>query len=271
MATAISDEARAKNNEFLRRGKREHLPGPDLLDAEHQPGARPALGPRHGGLRRRSVPGGAHGGAVHQGAAGQRPEVPESGGHRQALRGAQRTRIVAPQLRRRGGGCATCATATCRISRRPIREGGAYSVMCAYNRVDGDPACASPRLLGDILRKQWGFSGYVVSDCGAVGDIFRGHNVAPSMAAAVGARREGRHGPGLRQRIPLADSGAGTEADRGSGDRCLGAPPADRALPAGHVRPAGARAVRADSVHVVDSPRRTRRWRWRPRANPSCC
>ncbi len=65
-----------------------------------------------------------------------------------------------------------------------IREGGAYSVMCAYNRVDGDPACASPRLLGDILRKGWGFSGYVVSDCGAVGDIFRGHNVAPSMAAA---------------------------------------------------------------------------------------
>jgi beta-glucosidase len=65
-----------------------------------------------------------------------------------------------------------------------VREGGAYSVMCAYNRVDGDPACASPRLLGDILRKQWGFSGYVVSDCGAVGDIFRGHNVAPSMAAA---------------------------------------------------------------------------------------
>src|ERR1019366_4052899 len=66
-----------------------------------------------------------------------------------------------------------------------IREGGAYSVMCAYNRVDGEPACANPRLLGDILRKQWGFSGYVVSDCGAVGDIFRGHKVADSMAAAA--------------------------------------------------------------------------------------
>ena len=44
--------------------------------------------------------------------------------------------------------------------------------MCAYNRVDGEPACASPRLLGDILRKQWGFAGYVVSDCGAIGDIY---------------------------------------------------------------------------------------------------
>jgi beta-glucosidase len=40
-----------------------------------------------------------------------------------------------------------------------IREGDAYSVMCAYNRVDGDPSCASPRLIGDILRKQWGFFG----------------------------------------------------------------------------------------------------------------
>ena len=38
-----------------------------------------------------------------------------------------------------------------------VREGGAYSVMCSYNSVDGLPACASPRLLEDILRKQWGF------------------------------------------------------------------------------------------------------------------
>jgi beta-glucosidase len=41
-----------------------------------------------------------------------------------------------------------------------------------------------PAIARRYLRKQWGFSGYVVSDCGAVGDIFRGHNVAPSMAAA---------------------------------------------------------------------------------------
>ena len=79
--------------------------------------------------------------------------------------------------------------------------------MCAYNRVDGDPACASPRLLDDILRKEWGFTGYVVSDCGAIGDIFRGHKVAPSMADGRRARREGGHRSGLRHGVPRADAG----------------------------------------------------------------
>ena len=44
---------------------------------------------------------------------------------------------------------------------------GAYSVMCAYNRVNGVPACANTDLLQNRLRQQWGFRGYVVSDCGA--------------------------------------------------------------------------------------------------------
>ena len=66
-----------------------------------------------------------------------------------------------------------------------VKEGGALSVMCSYNRVDGLPACASPRLLEDILRKQWGFSGYVVSDCGAVGDIYLNHKTAPNAAQGV--------------------------------------------------------------------------------------
>jgi beta-glucosidase len=63
-----------------------------------------------------------------------------------------------------------------------IREGGAFSMMCAYNRVNGQPACASPRLLEDVLRRQWGFQGYVVSDCGAIRDIFQGHKFAPGAA-----------------------------------------------------------------------------------------
>ncbi len=66
-----------------------------------------------------------------------------------------------------------------------IKEGGAYSVMCAYNSVDGKPACANPRLIEDILRKQWGFSGYVVSDCGAIDDIYRRHKYVPTAEEGV--------------------------------------------------------------------------------------
>jgi beta-glucosidase len=45
-----------------------------------------------------------------------------------------------------------------------VREAGAFSVMCAYNSYGGEPACASDKLLDDVLRKEWDFPGYVVSD-----------------------------------------------------------------------------------------------------------
>jgi beta-glucosidase len=71
-----------------------------------------------------------------------------------------------------------------------IREGGAFSLMCAYNRIDGKPACGSDMLLGQILRGEWHFPGYVVSDCGAINDIYQGHKVVATApeAAALGAR-----------------------------------------------------------------------------------
>ena len=71
--------------------------------------------------------------------------------------------------------------------RAAIVEGGAASVMCAYNRIDGQPACASDLLLKDYLRDAWDFKGYVVSDCDAVGDIHRHHHFAPDAASAVAA------------------------------------------------------------------------------------
>ncbi|HEY7306241.1 MAG TPA: glycoside hydrolase family 3 C-terminal domain-containing protein [Bryobacteraceae bacterium] len=67
---------------------------------------------------------------------------------------------------------------------RTVTEAGAYSVMCAYNSINGAPACANTFLLKDSLRTAWKFSGYVVSDCGAVGDIYKGHHFAASMAEA---------------------------------------------------------------------------------------
>ncbi len=68
-----------------------------------------------------------------------------------------------------------------------VREGGAFSVMCAYNRYLGEPACASPALLETILRREWGFGGYVVSDCGAIDDISMTHKLVktPAEASAI--------------------------------------------------------------------------------------
>jgi beta-glucosidase len=53
-----------------------------------------------------------------------------------------------------------------------VMEGGAYSVMSAYQRFRGEPCSSNSLLLRDILRDDWGFEGYVVSDCGAIRDIF---------------------------------------------------------------------------------------------------
>jgi beta-glucosidase len=68
--------------------------------------------------------------------------------------------------------------------RAAIEAGGAESVMCAYNRVDSLPACASDLLLKSILRGAWGFRGYVVSDCDAVSDIYRTHHFTQTAAQA---------------------------------------------------------------------------------------
>lgn len=66
-------------------------------------------------------------------------------------------------------------------------EAGVGSIMCAYNAVDGKPACAQPTLLQEHLRDAWGFKGYVVSDCAAVTDIFLNHRYTPTMEQGVTA------------------------------------------------------------------------------------
>jgi len=69
--------------------------------------------------------------------------------------------------------------------RAAVTEGRAGSVMCAYNRINGEPACANTFLLQDQLRGAWKFSGYVVSDCDAIVDIFNGHKFTRSAAEAA--------------------------------------------------------------------------------------
>jgi beta-glucosidase len=183
-ATAISDEARAKNNEFLRRGKRNIYQGLTFwtpnINLVRDPrwgrgmetyGEDPYLTARMAvqfikGLQGDNpkylkVVATAKHFAVHSG-----PE-PLRHSFDARVEDADLSETYLPQFE------------------AAVREGGAFSVMCSYNRVNGDPACASPRLLGQILRGEWGFPGYVVSDCGAVGDIFQGHKVAATREEAA--------------------------------------------------------------------------------------
>ena len=64
-------------------------------------------------------------------------------------------------------------------------ESGVAGVMGAYNRTNSEPCCAHSYLLVDVLRKKWNFDGYIVSDCGALGDIYKFHKFVETKAEAA--------------------------------------------------------------------------------------
>jgi beta-glucosidase len=190
VAVAISDEARAKHHEFLRRGQRARYEGltfwspninifrdPRWGRGQETYGEDPYLTARMGvefvkGLqgddpKYLKVVATAKHFAVHSG--------PEAGRHHFDVHPSERDlfETYLPAFR------------------ALVQEGKVESVMGAYNRVNGESASASTRLLGAILRKDWGFDGYVVSDCGAIDDIYRTHKIVPTPeeAAALGVNR----------------------------------------------------------------------------------
>ena len=87
-----------------------------------------------------------------------------------------------------------------------VQEGNVREVMCAYQRIDGDPCCGSNRYLRQILRDEWKFDGLVVSDCGAIDDFWR----------------EGRHGVSADAKAASAKAVlSGTDVECGSNYRRL--------------------------------------------------
>jgi beta-glucosidase len=189
VAAAISDEARAKHHESLRRGQRNRYQGltfwspninifrdPRWGRGHETYGEDPFLTARMGvefvkGLqgddpKYLKVVATAKHYAVHSG--------PEADRHRFDARPPERDlhETYLPAFK------------------ALVQDGLVASVMSAYNRVNGDSASASPRLLIDILRREWGFDGYVVSDCGAIDDIYTFHKIVdtPEKAAALGVR-----------------------------------------------------------------------------------
>lgn len=96
-------------------------------------------------------------------------------------------------------------------------RGGVEAVMGAYNRVLGEPACGSKLLLVDILRGRWGFTGHVVSDCGAIDDFYQHHKVTKTAAeaAALAVKRgcDLNCGCTYNDLVAAVDEGLITEAD----------------------------------------------------------
>jgi len=89
-----------------------------------------------------------------------------------------------------------------------VKEADVYAVMGAYNRVYGESASASRFLLRDLLRQQWGFDGYVMSDCWAIVDIWKNHRIVetPEEAAALAVKNgtELNCGSTYAQNLPVA-------------------------------------------------------------------
>jgi beta-glucosidase len=189
VATVISDEARAKHQEYVRRGLRGRYQGltfwspninifrdPRWGRGQETYGEDPFLTALMGvqfvrGLqgddpKYRKVDATAKHFAVHSG--------PEADRHRFDVHPSERDlyETYLPAFR------------------ALVQEGKVAAVMGAYNRVNGESASASPRLLQQVLRKEWGFDGYVVSDCDSIEDIFLHHKIVDSAekAAALGVK-----------------------------------------------------------------------------------
>jgi beta-glucosidase len=68
---------------------------------------------------------------------------------------------------------------------KTLVDANVAGVMCAYNAYEGQPCCGSDKLLVNILRDEWGFSGYITSDCGAIDNFYKTHKTHPNAASAA--------------------------------------------------------------------------------------
>jgi len=184
MATVISDEARAKHHEYVRQGSRERYQGLTFWS----PNINLFRDPRWGrGQETYGEDPFLTGRLATQFVRGMQGDDPK---YLKTVSTVKHFAVHSGPEPERHTFDAVVSERDLRESYLPhfaagIREGGAYSLMCAYNRVLGSPACGSDVLLKDILRGEWGFSGYVVSDCGAINDIYERHKVVQTAAAAA--------------------------------------------------------------------------------------
>jgi beta-glucosidase len=189
VATAISDEGRAKHHEFVRRGKRGIYQGLTFWSPNINIFRDPRWGRGHETYGEDPYLTGQLGMKFVKGLQGNDPKY-------------LKTVATAKHYAVHSGPEPLRHVFNAKVNERDLREtylpafrdlvinGGVYSIMGAYNQIYGVPCCASPLLMG-ILRNEWGFNGYVVSDCWAISDFYTfqkfSKDAAEASAAAVKA------------------------------------------------------------------------------------
>lgn len=187
IGTAISDEARGKHHEFIREGKREIYTGLTMWSPNINIFRDPRWGRGHETYGEDPFLTGELASEYIIGLQGDDPKY-------------FKTIATSKHFVVHSGPEAVRHTFDVDVSNRDlyetyfpafkktIQDAKVYSVMSAYNRFRGESASGSDFLLNQILRKQWGFEGFVVSDCGAIRDIHTNHKIAKTEpeAAAIG-------------------------------------------------------------------------------------
>ena len=184
MATAISDEARAKHHEAVRWGDRKIYKGLTFWSPNINIYRDPRWGRGQETYGEDPVLTAALGMAFVRGLQGDDPK------YLKLVATVKHFAVHSGPEPERHHFDAVATTKDMRETYLPafeecVRKAKVYSVMGAYNRTNGEPCSASKRLLQDILRDEWGFEGYVVSDCGAILDIHAHHKVTTSAAESA--------------------------------------------------------------------------------------
>ncbi|MGS2762034.1 glycoside hydrolase family 3 C-terminal domain-containing protein [Sinomicrobium sp. M5D2P9] len=182
VATAISDEGRAKHHEYIRRGQHDIYQGLTFWSPNINIFRDPRWGRGHETYGEDPFLTGQLGLQFVKGLQGDDPEYLKTvatAKHFAVHSGPEPSRHEFNVIPDKRDLWETYLPAF----RTLVKEGHVYSVMTAYNRVNGEAASASEYLY-DILRNKWGFEGYVVSDCGAISDIWKTHKIADNAAIA---------------------------------------------------------------------------------------
>ncbi|HEX7424053.1 MAG TPA: glycoside hydrolase family 3 C-terminal domain-containing protein [Terriglobales bacterium] len=184
MAVVISTEARAKHNQAVRAGRRDIMEGLDFWSPNINIFRDPRWGRGQETYGEDPFLTGRMGVAFVTGMQGDDPKyfrVVSTPKHFAVHSGPEPSRhMINVEVSKHD-----MADTYLPAFRAAVTEGKAESVMCAYNRINGEPACANTFLLKDQLRGAWKFNGYVVSDCDAIVDVFNGHHFTKSMAEAA--------------------------------------------------------------------------------------